>query len=142
MRNDKHRTTKLHQAVQEGHLEKIKEELQMNTTNINAVDDKGNTALHCAVMHDDYEVVELLLAGGADPKLTNARGRSSLDFAVSAEVSVIICQYLEGNTIAYGWEDVSNNPPLEALEAPVNSPTKKSISQFSNIKGLSHCTLS
>jgi len=46
------------------------------------IDAYGNTPLHCAVVSGNYgELVEALLAGGADSNLKNALGRSPLEHA-------------------------------------------------------------
>jgi ankyrin repeat protein len=48
------------------------------------VDDRqhgGYTALHAAAMHGQDDVVDLLLARGADPSVRTGDGKSAADFA-------------------------------------------------------------
>jgi ankyrin repeat protein len=50
--------------------------------NPNAQGPFGNTLLHWAVMGGDIEEVRRLLAAGADPRIANRHGQSSLEAAV------------------------------------------------------------
>ena len=48
---------------------------------IDAVNNKGHTALHLAVMHDHIDVVEVLLRYGADRYIEDADGKIPQDYA-------------------------------------------------------------
>jgi ankyrin repeat protein len=48
---------------------------------VNAKDERGDTALHGAVYRGYNEVVRALIAAGADPYLANAAGKSAFDIA-------------------------------------------------------------
>jgi len=50
---------------------------------VDARGDDGHTPLHEAALRGHKEVVVLLLSQGADPKATNPRGHTPLDFARS-----------------------------------------------------------
>jgi ankyrin repeat protein len=51
----------------------------------------GNTPLHCAVVSGNYpELIEALLAGGADPNLKNELGKSPLDHATQLGRTALI----------------------------------------------------
>ena len=56
--------------------DEIKHELGIceRTTDINALDNKGNTALHYAVCTGRDDFVKILVEQGADPKITNKDG--------------------------------------------------------------------
>ena len=79
--------------------------------NVNSPQADGMTALHWATYHDDFELVKLLLAGGADAKATNRYGVSSLSLACTNGNSLIVEVLLESGVDANfelpGGEDVS-----------------------------------
>ncbi|XP_026723298.1 caseinolytic peptidase B protein homolog, partial [Athene cunicularia] len=51
---------------------------------------KGCTALHYAVLADDYLTVKLLLDGGANPLQKNEMGHTPLDYARDGEVMSLL----------------------------------------------------
>uniref|UniRef100_A0A5F9CXC5 ClpB family mitochondrial disaggregase n=1 Tax=Oryctolagus cuniculus TaxID=9986 RepID=A0A5F9CXC5_RABIT len=51
---------------------------------------KGCTALHYAVLADDYRTVKELLDGGANPLLRNEMGHTALDYAREGEVMKLL----------------------------------------------------
>ncbi len=53
---------------------------------INAADERGNTALHHAVLRDFPSVVEFLAAHGANLELTNEREQTPMDLAETPQV--------------------------------------------------------
>jgi ankyrin repeat protein len=59
--------TPLHHAAAAGHLVVIRILLTRPSVRINASDAKGFTPLHCAAVHCHKELIETLLAAGADP---------------------------------------------------------------------------
>jgi ankyrin repeat protein len=54
------------------------EELHMD---VNAKDHDGNTAIHNAAARGDNEMIEYLVAHGADPKFVNREGKTTVDMA-------------------------------------------------------------
>jgi len=52
-----------------------------NTENVNAIDEKGYTALMYACANGNLEIVELLLEYGADSSITTSKGNTALYFA-------------------------------------------------------------
>ena len=48
---------------------------------VNAIDHEGNTALHNAAARGDVEMINYLVARGADPKVINREGKSTADMA-------------------------------------------------------------
>ncbi|XP_036924487.1 caseinolytic peptidase B protein homolog [Sturnira hondurensis] len=60
---------------------------------------KGCTALHYAVLADDYHTVKELIDGGANPLLRNEMGHTALDYAREGEVKKLLktseTKYLE-----------------------------------------------
>ena len=90
-----------------GHHEVVKILLKCKDLNINAQNRYGWTALYVAAMKgESHEIVELLLAAGADATITDRQGRSPLDRAklkgrmrivALLKVSLIIClRYIHG----------------------------------------------
>uniref|UniRef100_A0ABD2VTP2 PRANC domain-containing protein n=1 Tax=Trichogramma kaykai TaxID=54128 RepID=A0ABD2VTP2_9HYME len=57
----------------------INDEIQQ-TVQVNAMDNKGETPLHYAVIRGKKQIAEVLLRRGADPTLVNAEGSSLLHF--------------------------------------------------------------
>jgi ankyrin repeat protein len=48
---------------------------------VNAVDHEGNTAMHNAAARGDVEMINYLVAKGADPKAVNREGKTTADMA-------------------------------------------------------------
>jgi hypothetical protein len=67
----------IHTAAQDGHLE-IVQWLISKECNVNSRNQMGATALHMAVAHDHYFVVEALLAANADGTIKNAAGNEAI----------------------------------------------------------------
>ena len=65
--------TPMHIAAQNGHANLVAMLIEFKSA-VNTQNLKGQTPMHMAVGYDYYEVVELLLAAGADENLTNAAG--------------------------------------------------------------------
>ena len=60
-------------AAKAGHVAAVRAELQKKV-DVNAASSDGSTALHWAVHRDALDVVDLLLAAGANPKAANRYG--------------------------------------------------------------------
>jgi ankyrin repeat protein len=71
--DDKNGNLPIHIAAQNGHFEII-EFLISKGANVNAQNNKGNTALHMAIGYEYYTCANLLLRAGADPELKNRAG--------------------------------------------------------------------
>ncbi|NND91760.1 MAG: hypothetical protein HKN42_12940 [Granulosicoccus sp.] len=78
---DVYRFTAMMRAVENGHLDVASFLLSLPGAQVNARDEYGNTSLHHAVSAVDVQMVELLLAHGADPDLQNRSGHSARDLA-------------------------------------------------------------
>ena len=59
---------------------------------LDAVDNRGRTALMIAAEDGHASLVDLLLTRGADPKLRDREGRSALDLAANASVRERLAQ--------------------------------------------------
>ncbi len=55
--------------------------LLRNGADVNALDERGQTALMIAAQHGEFECVRLLLEAGADRELKDKRGNTALDLA-------------------------------------------------------------
>lgn len=71
----------IHSAVLGGNCEILEAVIQMNLSSIDVRGGFGETALHCAVEHRQLAMFDKLIALGADPRLTDDDGRTSLDYA-------------------------------------------------------------
>ena len=57
----------------------------------------GNTALHYACIEGNVDIIQYLLAQGADASIVNADGKSPLDSCQDANRDVIINLFVEYN---------------------------------------------
>lgn len=80
---DVYRFTPLLRAVENGHVEAAAVLLSLVDTDVNALDENDNTALHFAVSQGRKDLVTLLLTHQADPNLLNKEGLSAMDLARS-----------------------------------------------------------
>lgn len=76
----------LHQQVLSGEIENVKAVLTLDT-NLDELDELGNSPLHWAVMRGDLDIVELLLSKGANPNVVCSDGYtpkwSAADFGLT-----------------------------------------------------------
>jgi len=77
------KSSMLHAAVASGDLEQVKT-LLASSTEINALNEEGNTALMEAVRHHQPEIGFVLMEAGANLNLKNAEGNTALHLAVYA----------------------------------------------------------
>ena len=70
-------------AVEHRDNEALRSLLKQKTTNVNATQPDGTTALQWAAHWNDLEAVNLLLTAGADPKVANRYGATPLSEAAS-----------------------------------------------------------
>lgn len=68
-------------AVLNGKTDAVEILLEKGIKHIDAKDAKGNTALHYAVMTKSKDKIKLLLAAGANPRLSNKKNVSPMDIA-------------------------------------------------------------
>jgi len=71
----------LHLLILQGRTEDAKE-LFFTKININELDSDRNTALHIAASMGSVEMVEYLLAQGADPTIKNREGNTPIHVAI------------------------------------------------------------
>jgi hypothetical protein len=64
-----------------GSLEAVKVAFELSGGDVNATNDAGDTALHCAVVKGLDDVVQFLVDHGAKLDLRNKRGQTPLWFA-------------------------------------------------------------
>lgn len=93
--------------------------------NINAVDADGRTPLMLAASRGHYEICDLLLESGADPRARDLSGSTALDFATNSgypEISALLRRYT-GQTEAPAEEssDSENIDPIKAHSDPDDS---------------------
>jgi ankyrin repeat protein len=71
----------IHNAAKAGDLAKVKTLLKENPELVSSKDDRGNAPLHMAVISGKKDMVELLLATGADVDAKNNSGDTPLNWA-------------------------------------------------------------
>lgn len=64
-----------------GMLVAVKYLVEEQGADVNARDHEGNTALHLAASRGDLEMIKYLISKGADPKILNREGQSTVDLA-------------------------------------------------------------
>lgn len=70
-----------HRFAPVGQLAAVKFLVEVAGADVNARDHDGNTAMHHAASRGDIEMLKYLVAKGADPKLVNREGQTTLDMA-------------------------------------------------------------
>lgn len=55
----------------------------------------GFTALHYAVLTDNFDIVKLLLNSGANPLVENDSGHKAIQYAKEGEMKQLLQQYME-----------------------------------------------
>lgn len=80
----------IHDAARKGDLAKVKELLEKDPKLVNAKDERESTPLHFAASRGHKEIVELLVAKGADVNAKNDMGYSPLDWAMEYGKTEII----------------------------------------------------
>ena len=96
-------------AAKAGNVAAVRAELQKKV-DVNAASSDGSTALHWAVHRDALDVVDLLLAAGANPKAPNRYGVTPLSLAATNGNARVVERLLRGgadpNTALPGGETV------------------------------------
>jgi cyclase len=77
-------------AINQGDLEQVKTLLEKNPELLNIKDNNGNTLLHHAVDKGHKEIIELLIAKGADINAKNGMGYTPLDWVMDGGNSEIV----------------------------------------------------
>jgi len=70
-----------HRFAPGGMLAAVKYLVEELHVDVNARDHEGNTALHNAAARGDNEMIEYLVSKGADPKIVNRAGQTTVDMA-------------------------------------------------------------
>ena len=70
-----------HRFAPGGMLAAVKYLVEELHVDVNARDHEGNTALHNAAARGDNEMIEYLVSKGADPKIINRAGQTTVDMA-------------------------------------------------------------
>ena len=81
--------TPLHWAARTG-AKDVAELLLVKGAEVNARDDRGNTALHLAALYNRDEFAQLLVTKGADADVANTDGKTPLDLAVERGHNAIV----------------------------------------------------
>ncbi len=72
----------IHEAAIQGDVNKVKEIIQKEPDEVHAKDTQGRTALHRAAQKGNIEMVEFLIASGADMNAKDDNGRTPLIYAL------------------------------------------------------------
>jgi ankyrin repeat protein len=70
-----------HRYAPTGMLAAVKYLIEELHVDVNARDHEGNTAIHNAAARGDNEMIQYLVSKGADPKLVNRAGQTTVDMA-------------------------------------------------------------
>jgi len=78
-------TGNVHSAVEHGDFEKVVRLIEKNNTHLLSRDEKGNTPLHLASKSlVETQIIEFLMARGADTEARNMDGKTPIHFAAEA----------------------------------------------------------
>eukprot|EP00953_Heterococcus_sp_UTEX-ZZ885_P039581 20289-Heterococcus_DN1.PRE.1 len=88
----------LHDAAAAGNTERIKRLLREKRVNINAIDRHGKSALHCACLFKQHNVVQCLLARGADASISDRKGQTALLIACRLGFAKLVSLILKAPT--------------------------------------------
>lgn len=107
--------------------------LMQNGENINAADKDGNTALHYAVAMDNATMADVLLNGGADMNIVNAKGWSPLKIAEQKNVPNVT-KILEKAMRDNQPQAAAPEPQVAPAPAPVavSEPSADELAEYKN----------
>lgn len=112
---DRRRYTALHLAILRNSSPEIVSTLLQYNTNINSQHpnrNNGNTLLHIAIMHNNYEAVKTLLQQGANPDILNNDDYSSIHLAIMQRAPVNIMRMILDHTLNINFVDKLKNSYL------------------------------
>eukprot|EP00122_Pirum_gemmata_P001700 Pgem_evm1s1533 len=113
-------------AVKLGDLDKVKAILDDKSTDANAVDSRGWTALHWAAATDNDELVHVLLQRGADPFLESSSGKTSLDLATLKKTG-----FKTVNALQQAMQQNLENQPKHRSRSSSEEESQRHYSQYS-----------
>jgi ankyrin repeat protein len=100
-------------AAEAGNLARVQELIDADRSVVNQGDEFGMTALGAAIQHGNQDIVQTLLAAGADPDKEDTRGWTPLYFAVSKGNKGIVQALLAaGADLNKVGDDILNLVPL------------------------------
>lgn len=98
--------------MQKDVVQVFKTAIKQDKDQLNLVDNEGNTALHYASLKGNDEVVELLLAEGIAPAVTNKAGETALAYAVQSGKTKVCEQLIKADKKQVNTTDKSGNSLL------------------------------
>ena len=109
----------IHELIMQGRYEEAKE-IFKTKTDINAVDENGDTALHVAARVNEADLVSFLIIKGADTELRNNDGDTALHVAIKSDAidAAKVLAIVYGDIFA---KDASDNMALELALAKGNA---------------------
>jgi len=82
-------TESIHEAAKSGNLDLVQRHIKAGTP-LNKKDNTGWTPLHWAAMRGHASVVEALVAGGADVRITGLMNKTALNLAVENQRPAVV----------------------------------------------------
>ena len=79
----------IHDAAGRGNIEAVKQHIAAGT-DVNMMRRGKDSPLHSAVLTDQREIVELLIANSADVNVKGPHGRTPLDWANNKEIAALL----------------------------------------------------
>lgn len=90
-------------AVLAGDLELVKERIRAGAS-LDHADQRHSTALNLALMRDQKDIAEVLLASGADPNGPDLEGRRPRDCAFSPDLKALLIRFGVKDLVADEWD--------------------------------------
>ena len=103
-------------AIECNNINKIKEYLEKDSSNINILNEEGLSPLHIAIINGNLEVIKLLLKYGADPNIKSLNKNQTplhLAYIFKNIISNQVISLLIKNNANPDIEDINNKRPSE-----------------------------
>lgn len=120
----------LWELARKGNLQRVRAVLEMKLFEVNEqMPHSRDTALHLAVKHNHFRLVEFLLEAGADPSLQNEAGHTPLDLAKDRQTALLIRVLLEkrGQAESEALTDRSMRPSHCSAQGTIESSEFKKL---------------
>ncbi len=115
-------------AARKGHLQCV-QQLHDAGDDLNATDTKGNTALHCAILHGHTDVANDLIKNGANLNAANKLGQTPLDLAALKDNLTLVTTLIQAGAKVLRSSNGQETSTLTKIERSWANTRKKILNQ-------------